>query len=191
MSDAITSGASAEGHERRLLRADLGRRERDLAASARSTAAGTPTARSPARDIKYAFVGNPDRCPVACAAQTTGPNGNAGADGMASIIAHELEEAVTDPDLNAWYDTPRRTRTPTSAPGRSAPPTRLQRRAGQHEARRPRLPDPAELGQRERRLLRAVVAVRLCCRSCDHAASAQTCLVTIEFPPPETIWKPL
>jgi hypothetical protein len=56
-------------------------------------------------DIKYSFVGNPDRCPTACAAQTTGPNGNAGADGMASIIAHELEEATTDPDLNAWYDT--------------------------------------------------------------------------------------
>jgi hypothetical protein len=56
------------------------------------------------RDIKYSFVGNPDRCPSACEAQTTGPNGNAGADGMASIIAHELEETVTDPDLNAWYD---------------------------------------------------------------------------------------
>jgi len=56
-------------------------------------------------DIKYSFVGNPDRCPSACAAQTIGPNGNAGADAMASIIAHELEEAVTDPDLNAWYDT--------------------------------------------------------------------------------------
>jgi len=55
-------------------------------------------------DIKYSFVGNPDRCPTSCAAQTIGPNGNAGADGMASIIAHELEEAVTDPDLNAWYD---------------------------------------------------------------------------------------
>jgi hypothetical protein len=55
-------------------------------------------------DIKYSFVGNPDRCPSSCAAQTTGPNGNAGADGMASIIAHELEETVTDPDLNAWYD---------------------------------------------------------------------------------------
>jgi hypothetical protein len=55
-------------------------------------------------DIKYSFVGNPDRCPSSCAAQTTGPNGNAGADGMASILAHELEEAVTDPDLNAWYD---------------------------------------------------------------------------------------
>ena len=55
-------------------------------------------------DVKYSFVGNPDRCPSSCAAQTTGPNGNAGADGMASIIAHELEEAHTDPDLNAWYD---------------------------------------------------------------------------------------
>lgn len=56
-------------------------------------------------DIKYSFVGNPDRCPSACEAQTTSPNGNAGADGMASIVAHELEEATTDPDLNAWYDT--------------------------------------------------------------------------------------
>jgi hypothetical protein len=55
-------------------------------------------------DIKYSFVGNPARCLSSCAAQTTGPNGNAGADGMASIISHELEEAVTDPDLNAWYD---------------------------------------------------------------------------------------
>jgi phosphate-induced protein 1 len=55
-------------------------------------------------DIKYSFVGNPDRCLSGCAAQTIGPNGNAGADGMASLIAHELEESVTDPDLNAWYD---------------------------------------------------------------------------------------
>jgi len=55
-------------------------------------------------DIKYSFVGNPDRCPSACEAQTTGPNGNAGADGMASIISHEFEESTSDPDLNAWYD---------------------------------------------------------------------------------------
>ncbi len=55
-------------------------------------------------DIKYSFVGNPDRCPTACAAQAVSPNGNAGADGMVSIIAHELEETATDPDLNAWYD---------------------------------------------------------------------------------------
>ena len=57
------------------------------------------------RDIKYAFIGNPDRCPSACENGTPSPNGNAGADGMASIISHELEEANTDPDLNAWYDT--------------------------------------------------------------------------------------
>jgi hypothetical protein len=54
-------------------------------------------------DVKYSFVGNPDRCPASCSMQTA-PNGNAGADGMASIIAHELEEAASDPDLNAWYD---------------------------------------------------------------------------------------
>jgi hypothetical protein len=55
-------------------------------------------------DIKYAFVGNAYRCLNACAAQTVGPNGNAGVDGMVSVIAHELEETNTDPDLNAWYD---------------------------------------------------------------------------------------
>lgn len=55
-------------------------------------------------NIKYAFVGNADRCPSACAAQTTSPNSNAGADAMASVIGHELEEMVTDPNLNAWYD---------------------------------------------------------------------------------------
>jgi Phosphate-induced protein 1 conserved region len=55
-------------------------------------------------DIKYSFVGNPLRCPSACQEQNVGPNGSSGADGMASIISHELEEAVTDPDLNAWYD---------------------------------------------------------------------------------------
>ena len=55
-------------------------------------------------DIKYAFVGNPDRCPSACEAQTSSPNADSGADGMASIMAHESEEATSDPDLNAWYD---------------------------------------------------------------------------------------
>jgi phosphate-induced protein 1 len=55
-------------------------------------------------DIKYAFVGNPG-ANAACAAQTTAsPNNNVGADAMASIVSHELEESATDPDLNAWYD---------------------------------------------------------------------------------------
>ncbi|HEX3559539.1 MAG TPA: hypothetical protein VHU19_10050 [Pyrinomonadaceae bacterium] len=54
--------------------------------------------------IRYSFVGNANRCLSACAAQTIGPNGNAGVDGMISVMAHELEETTTDPDLNAWYD---------------------------------------------------------------------------------------
>lgn len=56
-------------------------------------------------DIKYSFVGDPSvQYPANCGQQATGPNGSSGADAMASIIAHELEEATTDPDLNAWYD---------------------------------------------------------------------------------------
>jgi len=54
--------------------------------------------------IKYAWIGDAHvRCPSACMAQSVGPNGNAGADGMASVIAHEVEEAVTDPQINAWF----------------------------------------------------------------------------------------
>jgi hypothetical protein len=52
-------------------------------------------------DIRFAFVGNPGRCPSACEMQTVG---GGGADGMASIMMHEASEAITDPDLNAWYD---------------------------------------------------------------------------------------
>jgi len=56
-------------------------------------------------DIKFAFIGNPDQCPSACTRlRYISPNDNVGADGMASIIAHELSESVTDPLINAWYD---------------------------------------------------------------------------------------
>src|SRR6185437_10466307 len=59
-------------------------------------------------DIKYAFVGNPDRCPSGCEIQTTGPNspatGVGGADGLINVLSHEQFEAITDPDLNAWFD---------------------------------------------------------------------------------------
>jgi hypothetical protein len=56
------------------------------------------------KDIKYGLVGNASRCITSCAEQSTSPNGDPGADGAASILAHETEEATTDPDLNAWYD---------------------------------------------------------------------------------------
>ena len=57
-------------------------------------------------DIKYSFVGDPSSKLANCAQQLVGPNGAtyAGADAMVSVIAHELEEAASDPDLNAWYD---------------------------------------------------------------------------------------
>jgi len=60
-------------------------------------------------DIKVAFIGDPaTQCPArpgqpSCSAQSLSPNGNEGADAMASVIAHELNETVTDPKLNAWF----------------------------------------------------------------------------------------
>jgi hypothetical protein len=56
-------------------------------------------------NIKFGFVGNPARCPTACSGQQGAtPNNNLGADGMANLIAHELSESVTDPNLDAWFD---------------------------------------------------------------------------------------
>ena len=55
-------------------------------------------------NIRYAFVGNAQRCLSACAAQTTSPNHNPGVDASISVLSHELEEATTDPDINAWLD---------------------------------------------------------------------------------------
>jgi hypothetical protein len=60
-------------------------------------------------DIKVAFVGDPaTQCPSGhaggtCSAQALSPNGNEGADAMANVMAHELNEAITDPDGNAWF----------------------------------------------------------------------------------------
>jgi len=55
--------------------------------------------------VKYGFIGNPSKSISTCAVQTTSsPNNNPGVDAMVSVIAHELEETVTDPMLNAWYN---------------------------------------------------------------------------------------
>lgn len=60
------------------------------------------------QDIKWAFIGNTDRCPSGCEIQSTGPNspasGVGGADGLINVLTHEQFEAITDPDLNAWFD---------------------------------------------------------------------------------------
>lgn len=59
-------------------------------------------------DIKYAFVGNPDRCPASCSPQfrtsADAPNADRAADAMASWIAHVINEVVTNPNGTAWYD---------------------------------------------------------------------------------------
>ena len=39
-----------------------------------------------------------------CAAQTVSPNGDYQLDAVASILVHEIDEALTDPDLRTWYD---------------------------------------------------------------------------------------
>jgi hypothetical protein len=57
-------------------------------------------------EVKYAFVGDAYANPTFCIAQpvpSLSPNGNASADGMANVIAHETEESVTDPDIDAWF----------------------------------------------------------------------------------------
>lgn len=56
--------------------------------------------------IKYAYVGNPAQCPGLCSYLTdqSAPNGSLGADSMVSIIAHELNEISTDPEIDGWQD---------------------------------------------------------------------------------------
>ena len=58
------------------------------------------------KNIKYSFVGNAAASLGSCAQQTgSSPNGDPAADAMVSVMAHELEETTSDPNLNAWYDT--------------------------------------------------------------------------------------
>eukprot|EP00884_Botryococcus_braunii_P016230 jgi/Botrbrau1/3290/Bobra.174_1s0054.2 len=57
------------------------------------------------KNIRYGFVGSPNLCPRGCMKQReTSPNSIPEADGMISIIAHEIVEVITDPDANAWFD---------------------------------------------------------------------------------------
>lgn len=66
-------------------------------------------------ELKFGFIGDPAQCLDVCTAKTKydeygidhSPNSNWSADGMASVIAHELTETITDPvwDLSrGWQD---------------------------------------------------------------------------------------
>lgn len=54
--------------------------------------------------MKYVVVGGPARSPARCAATLAGPNGDFTADNMAPLLAAQLANAVTDPQLVGWYD---------------------------------------------------------------------------------------
>jgi hypothetical protein len=61
------------------------------------------------KKIRFAVVPDPgNQCGgcdgnVAVYGQNVTPNGDPGADEMTDSIIHELSEAVTDPDISAWY----------------------------------------------------------------------------------------
>jgi hypothetical protein len=57
-------------------------------------------------DLKYLFVGDPTlQAQRTCAPPgSSTPNGDRGADAMASTVLHEIDETLTDPDLDGWYD---------------------------------------------------------------------------------------
>jgi hypothetical protein len=57
-------------------------------------------------DLKIVFVGDPStQAPRGCVAPVSpAPNADLAADAMASTLAHEIDETLTDPDLDGWYD---------------------------------------------------------------------------------------
>ena len=59
-------------------------------------------------NVQYAFIGDPtSQCLSGCSSEMASPNGNAGADAMASVVVHELAETATDPfgfAKQGWYD---------------------------------------------------------------------------------------
>jgi len=59
------------------------------------------------QEVIFSFIGNAaKKCPYSCIAynQNVSPNKDVGVDGMLSVIAHEIVEAMSDPELDAWAD---------------------------------------------------------------------------------------
>jgi hypothetical protein len=110
VTDAIGSGIpDAHGVYFVLTSADIGQSDvGDLSSFCDGYCGWHDSTKIKGVNVKYSFVGNPDRCPSDCASDDnyfSSPNNNTGADGMVSIVAHELVEAVTDPDtVTGWYD---------------------------------------------------------------------------------------
>ena len=104
----------------------------------------------------YAYVGNPNRCPTLGAAQFIAadgsrlptPNGNFGADAMASTMAHVLDGIVTNPAGSGWFDRYGLENADKCAGtfGQTLHDSKWCK--GQCETRCQGLPDSTELGQR-------------------------------------------
>ncbi|MEO8225923.1 MAG: hypothetical protein ABI637_00745 [Gemmatimonadota bacterium] len=56
------------------------------------------------KDVLFAAQPYTNAYPSSCTNGTASPNGDPGADATINTLAHEIEEAATDPDLNAWFD---------------------------------------------------------------------------------------
>jgi Phosphate-induced protein 1 conserved region len=55
--------------------------------------------------VKYAFVGDPSRCAEACElAPGNTPNGDVAGDSMVASLAARLNETVTNPEADGWFD---------------------------------------------------------------------------------------
>lgn len=65
---------------------------------------GTVTVGGSARRALYAAMPYDYAYPGSCTNGTAAPNGDPGADGEVSVLAHEIEETTTDMMGNAWYD---------------------------------------------------------------------------------------
>jgi hypothetical protein len=56
--------------------------------------------------VHYLFAGDPRvQAPTTCEPRVAGtPHGDTASDALAGTLVHEIDETLTDPDIDAWYD---------------------------------------------------------------------------------------